>query len=93
MLYVDGDAIVCKACDYKVRVNEYYDLVGVKCNKIPKDIDEWYKPTDINNYDGSILTFADCPLLTEVEDKYGLNPWQKKNLFDNTPWLKAQETK
>lgn len=43
MLYVDGDAIVCKACDYKVRVNEYYDLVGVKCNKIPKDIDEWFK--------------------------------------------------
>lgn len=24
-------------------MNEYYDLVGVKCNKIPKDIDEWYK--------------------------------------------------
>lgn len=62
-------------------------------NRNDEDIDEWYKPTDINNYDGSILTFADCPLLTEVEDKYGLNPWQKKNLFDNTPWLKAQETK
>jgi len=43
MLYVEGDTICCKKCGLKVKINEYYDLVGVKCNKLPKDIDEWYK--------------------------------------------------
>ena len=42
-LYTNDDTIICKHCGLKVRVNEYYDLVSVKSNKIPKDIDEWYK--------------------------------------------------
>lgn len=42
-IYVEHDTIICKHCGLKIKVNEYYDLVGVKCNKVPKDIDEWYK--------------------------------------------------
>lgn len=42
-LYVEDDTIICKHCGLKVQVNEYYDLVGIKYNKLPKDIDEWYK--------------------------------------------------
>lgn len=42
-LYVEHDTINCKNCELKVKVNEYYDLVGIKCNKLPKDIDSWYK--------------------------------------------------
>lgn len=42
-LHTKYDTIICKHCGLKVRVNEYYDLVGVKYNHIPKDIDEWYK--------------------------------------------------
>lgn len=43
VLYTKDDTIICKHCGYKVKVNEYYDLVSVNSNKIPKDIDEWYK--------------------------------------------------
>ena len=39
---------------------------------------------------GSINTFAYCPLLTQVEDRYGLNRWQKDMLFMDTPWLASQ---
>lgn len=42
-LYVEDDTIICKHCGLKVQINEYYDLVGIKYNKLPKDIDEWYK--------------------------------------------------
>ncbi|MBQ8293296.1 MAG: 1-acyl-sn-glycerol-3-phosphate acyltransferase [Bacilli bacterium] len=42
-LFVEGDTIICKHCGLKIRVNEYYDLEGIKYNNIPKDIDEWYK--------------------------------------------------
>lgn len=42
-LSTEDDMILCKHCGLKVIVNEYYDLVGVKCNNIPKDIDEWFK--------------------------------------------------
>lgn len=42
-LYTDHDTIVCKHCGLKIKVNEYYDLVKVKCNNLPTDIDKWYK--------------------------------------------------
>lgn len=42
-LYTDHDTIICKHCGLKVKVNEYYDLITIKANKIPKDIDEWFK--------------------------------------------------
>ena len=42
-LYTENDAIICKKCGYKVRVNEYYDLVAEGDNKAPYSIDEWYK--------------------------------------------------
>ena len=42
-LYTQDDTIVCKHCGLKTKVNEYYDLVKVKCNKLPTDIDKWYK--------------------------------------------------
>ncbi|MBE6130443.1 MAG: hypothetical protein E7183_01870 [Erysipelotrichaceae bacterium] len=42
-LYTQDDTIVCKHCGLKIKVNEYYDLVKVKCNKLPTDIDKWYK--------------------------------------------------
>ena len=42
-LRVEGDSVICKSCGFRVRVNEYYDLVDVKGNGCPADIDEWYK--------------------------------------------------
>lgn len=42
-LYTENDTIVCKHCGLKIKVNEYYDLVKVKCNNLPSDIDKWYK--------------------------------------------------
>lgn len=42
-LRVEHDAVVCKHCGFSVRVNEYYDLVDVKGNRCPADIDAWYK--------------------------------------------------
>ncbi|MBE5818144.1 MAG: hypothetical protein E7312_03720 [Clostridiales bacterium] len=42
ILFVEGDKVTCKACDFNVRIDEYYDLVDVK-GKCPKNIDEWYK--------------------------------------------------
>ncbi|MBQ7373125.1 MAG: hypothetical protein IJW64_00990 [Clostridia bacterium] len=42
-LYVDNDAVVCKNCGFRVRVNEYYDLVDATSNSCPTDIDKWYK--------------------------------------------------
>ena len=35
--------IICKHCGLKIKVNEYYDLERINCNKLPIDIDEWYK--------------------------------------------------
>lgn len=42
-LRVKNDTIICENCGFSVRVNEYYDLVDVKGNAKPADIDEWYK--------------------------------------------------
>jgi hypothetical protein len=42
-LYTKHDEIICKHCGLKVKVNEYYDLIGIKYNNLPKDIYEWYK--------------------------------------------------
>lgn len=42
-LYVDNDALICKSCGFKVRINEYYDLVNVNGKNAPEDIDKWYK--------------------------------------------------
>ena len=42
-LCVENDTVVCKNCGLRIRINEYYDLVAVKGNVIPSDIDEWYK--------------------------------------------------
>ena len=41
-LYTEEDTIKCKCCGLEVKVNEYYDLVSTN-NKIPMDIDKWYK--------------------------------------------------
>lgn len=35
--------MVCEHCGFRVRINEYYDLVDVKGNGCPADIDQWYK--------------------------------------------------
>ncbi len=42
-LRVEGEAVVCDACGFRVRVNEYYDLVDATDERCPADIDEWYK--------------------------------------------------
>ncbi len=85
MLYVEGDTICCKKCGLKVKVNEYYDLVGVKCNKLPKDIDEWYKwqrrrvakeVIDDNfelMFDGSICTLKLDKLRKEPDNREALS--------------------
>ena len=43
VLYVENDTVVCEKCGFRVRINEYYDLVDVKGKGCPADIDEWYK--------------------------------------------------
>ncbi len=42
-LRVENDAVVCDGCGFRVRINEYYDLVDVKGDGCPSDIDAWYK--------------------------------------------------
>ena len=42
-LQVENDAVICKSCGFRVRINEYYDLVDVKGKGCPDDIDKWYK--------------------------------------------------
>lgn len=42
-LRVEHDTVVCDSCGFRVRINEYYDLVDVKGNGCPADIDQWYK--------------------------------------------------
>ncbi len=40
---VENDTVICEKCGLTVKINEYYDLVSVKTNNCPKDIDKWYK--------------------------------------------------
>ena len=42
-LHVEKDWILCDSCDFKVSVNEYYDLVDADGNISSLDIDGWYK--------------------------------------------------
>ena len=42
-LRVEHDTVVCERCGFRVRINEYYDLVDVKGSGCPADIDQWYK--------------------------------------------------
>ena len=42
-LYVENDTVVCKHCGFRVRINEYYDLVDIRGKNCPADIDKWYK--------------------------------------------------
>lgn len=42
-LCVDDDSVVCDSCGFRVRINEYYDLISVKGKNCPEDIDKWYK--------------------------------------------------
>lgn len=42
-LRVEEDTIICDSCNFKARINEYYDLINESNTPCPKDIDEWYK--------------------------------------------------
>ena len=42
-LFVEDDTVVCRSCGFRVRINEYYDLVDAEGKGCPADIDEWYK--------------------------------------------------
>ncbi len=42
-LRVENDTVICESCGFSVRINEYYDLVDIKGNSCPADIDRWYK--------------------------------------------------
>ena len=42
-LRVENDDVVCDGCGFRVKINEYYDLVAIKGNSCPEDIDKWYK--------------------------------------------------
>ncbi len=42
-LIVDNDTIVCNNCSFKVKVDEYYDLVDQSGQILPYDIDKLYK--------------------------------------------------
>ena len=39
-LRVENDDVVCDGCGFRVKINEYYDLISVKGNGCPADIDE-----------------------------------------------------
>lgn len=43
VLHVENDTVVCISCGFKVRINEYYDLVDTDESVCPFDIDAWYK--------------------------------------------------
>ena len=43
VLNVKNDTIVCESCNFKAKVNEYYDLIDENGNAYPFDIDSWYK--------------------------------------------------
>ena len=42
-LHAPNDAIKCEACGFEAGVNEYYDLVKIKGEKLPENIDAWFK--------------------------------------------------
>ena len=42
-LRVEKDAVVCSHCGFRVRINEYYDLVEPQGRICPTDIDAWYQ--------------------------------------------------
>ena len=42
-LRVENDDVVCDGCGFRVKINEYYDLVAIKGNSCPENIDKWYK--------------------------------------------------
>ena len=42
-LRVEHDTVVCGECGFRVRIDEYYDLVDVKGKNCPADVDAWYK--------------------------------------------------
>ncbi len=42
-LRVENDTVVCEGCGFRVRINEYYDLVCIQGKECPADIDRWYK--------------------------------------------------
>ena len=42
-LRVENDTVICCACEFRVRVNEYYDLVDATAKSVPDDINEWYQ--------------------------------------------------
>ena len=42
-LSVENDTVICKECGFRVRINEYYDLVDANGNPYPFNIDQWYK--------------------------------------------------
>lgn len=42
-LRVENDSVLCDSCGFEAKINEYYDLVKIKGDKCPDDIDEWYK--------------------------------------------------
>ena len=42
-LHAPNDTVRCEHCGFEAFVNEYYDLIPIKAESIPADIDEWYK--------------------------------------------------
>ncbi len=42
-LRVENDTVICDDCNFKARVNEYYDLIKINGTNCPSDIDQWYK--------------------------------------------------
>ena len=42
-LRVENDTVICDSCGFRVRINEYYDLVDIEGSGCPSDIDQWYK--------------------------------------------------
>ena len=93
-LRVEDDTVVCDGCGFRVRINEYYDLVDVRGNGCPADIDEWYKwqrkcVADQITADGFEMTL-DGSLCTLRLDKLKKSPKNRRILSVGTLRLTNQ---
>ena len=94
-LRVEDDTVVCDSCGFRVRINEYYDLVDVQGNGCPADIDEWYKwqrkcVADQITADGFEMTMKGS-LCTLRLDKLKKSPKNRRILSVGTLRLTNQE--
>ena len=92
VLRVENDTLICEHCGFRVRINEYYDLVDVRGKGCPADIDAWYKwqrVADQVRTEGFEMTLRGS-LCTLKYDKLRKPPKNRKTLSVGTAHLTAR---